>query len=1139
MGWFDTIFGSRQNTETSNTSTSSTSNNANNDARFQGFWDQYAKYASNPTGAQTAINDYQTNAANQLQTAGSFVLPGINTASQIAATGPSISTAQMWMSPYTQNVVDATRADFDTQNARDIARTNSRVQSMQGPNGSGGVLERQLARESQRRTQDPIIAGLYDKGWTQAVGQANQTANTQLAGVNAQYAGANAVANTGQAAFGAGQQIWQDQYKNNQSPYDVLAQMSSGWNPFLSAAGQTTNASGTQNSLTTSAPSPWKVGMNILGSLPFMGVATGGRIDAPAEFTRLPSNRDHGHGNAPRKEFHHRVMEAFDAVHQMRSRGGSVLPAYNGGGVIPDFETTVTPAPGVVGADPNWTAEVKKEPNDFQKFVAKQNAPGGLGYDQDLSAAAKVASDSQRQLMDWQSRVMPRADGGEVEGFADGGGPRWSTDGGLEFEPRDQGYESPMGLGMRTRDVGERPVIGQPYGPAERFDDPAPAEAPDNRTFLGKAQDYMKSFFPKAEGITAGREMTPFQRTGVMLSALGDMDVKGGALGLSKDKLDWMAADRDAQRVADQLARTQQAEHIALGYFPGKGQTIAGRAQSEAETTARLPEYAETGKTDWLGNKEKAWVNRRNAPPEAMAPAPDYGPNSPRPGAPGVPGVPRAGAGVQPQPPVRGMEVRPNGPATGDSPDRPMAAVTSPQEEQMFAEAYPGKYYVQKWTGRVVQAPDRFAPAPDPQQPRGSAANPVMVGRDDQIEAGTHYMTPNDPTVRIKNPDGTITRYAAAGTRSPNAEPLPAQRPPGPPLPPRTPQAGPPPPAAAPAQQPPAAGPPPPGAPPAPGQQPAATAPAAALPYSEAPAPPATPGVVPVNPGSNMDMNFEKQGMELYNALPKPVQMEVDAALSGRKPPPSGSAKNSTPNQRIMMIARAVDPTFDEALWGLRHKTYLDYSPGGKVGTQLSQASTAINHFAEVDKLAKKLQNSNIPFSTLVRHITNPIVGAAQQGEDGFAARENAFSTAADLAVKEAAKFLSGGQGGGVEERKALLDKLSSAKSYPQLKAAIHTIIEQMGGRAEPLATAYNRVMNTDRTKESFYSPDAQENLKSLHGHRTEFKSKTPIGQMGFDEINALPLDKLSDEQLAQTVARRQKLYDEKIEALKKSRGGP
>lgn len=174
-----------------------------------------------------------------------------------------------YVSPYTSQVIDATRANFAETNAQQqsqVLGNAAKVNALGGDRVS--VAQAELARQ-QKLAQDPVIAGMYDNAYTRALGavQADRSAAAQGAYTFGALAPSiqNAQIQGAQAQVGAGtieQQNQQQQLNANYQeylralafPYQQASFLSSSGLPAITAMG----GSGTGTTQTTTpGPSPF------------------------------------------------------------------------------------------------------------------------------------------------------------------------------------------------------------------------------------------------------------------------------------------------------------------------------------------------------------------------------------------------------------------------------------------------------------------------------------------------------------------------------------------------------------------------------------------------------------------------------------------------------------------------------------------------------------------------------------------------------------------------------------------------------------------------------------------------------------------------------------------------------------------
>ncbi len=279
-----------------------------------------------------AYGGQETAPINAQQTAG---IGAINTAQgNITATGAPISAAdiQKYEDPYTNQVIQATQADFDTQNARQQSQTTGNAAAQGALGGDRSAVAAALTAEGQTRAQAPVIAGLRSAGYAQGVNTAeNQQQQALRAGV-AGLQGAQSMVGAGtqeqQTQQAQDTQQRQDYYQQQGYPFQVAQWLASIDTGVGSQLGGTSTGTNTGTSTTQGpTPNPWTQVAGLGLSAASMFANRGGRVSGV-----------------------HRYAE--------------------GGGVGDDFNTQLSPA----------------DEQEFQAWKAI-NAPRDSGADYDLRGA--------------------------------------------------------------------------------------------------------------------------------------------------------------------------------------------------------------------------------------------------------------------------------------------------------------------------------------------------------------------------------------------------------------------------------------------------------------------------------------------------------------------------------------------------------------------------------------------------------------------------------------------------------------------------------------------------------------------------------------------------------------------------------
>lgn len=239
------------------------------------IWSKVSQVASQPytpyTGEMVAgLNPTQQAGVQGVTNAQGAAQPYFNQAADYARSGASAidpSQIDRYMSPYTQNVIDATRANFNENNAQQQSQITGNA-ALKGALGGDrvGVARAEAARQ-QKLAQDPVIAGMYSSAYDKALGAAQQDRSAQAQGAYTFGALAPSVQNAqiggAQAQIGAGGLQQQNEQQKLSAAYNqYLQQLAFPYQQagFLASAGLPAVAGmgGTSSGTTTQpGPNPW------------------------------------------------------------------------------------------------------------------------------------------------------------------------------------------------------------------------------------------------------------------------------------------------------------------------------------------------------------------------------------------------------------------------------------------------------------------------------------------------------------------------------------------------------------------------------------------------------------------------------------------------------------------------------------------------------------------------------------------------------------------------------------------------------------------------------------------------------------------------------------------------------------------
>lgn len=170
----------------------------------------------------------------------------------------------------------------------------------------------------------------------------------------------------------------------------------------------------------------------------------------------------------------------------------------------------------------------------------------------------------------------------------------------------------------------------------------------------------------------------------------------------------------------------------------------------------------------------------------------------------------------------------------------------------------------------------------------------------------------------------------------------------------------------------------------------------------------------------------------------------VKGLVDYKIPLPSGFALKTPWGQRILAAAVSYDPSFDSTQYNVRLQLKKGFN-SGKEATNIRGLNTAISHLETLDRKARELSNS---WSPTWNSVSNAMITAA--GDP----RVKGFDMAATAVESELAAVFKG-MGATDQEIKAWRANLNAAGSPRQLKEAIDTGIELLGGRLQALQSQY------------------------------------------------------------------------------------
>lgn len=206
---------------------------------------------------------------------------------------------------------------------------------------------------------------------------------------------------------------------------------------------------------------------------------------------------------------------------------------------------------------------------------------------------------------------------------------------------------------------------------------------------------------------------------------------------------------------------------------------------------------------------------------------------------------------------------------------------------------------------------------------------------------------------------------------------------------------------------------------------------------------------------------------------PNVVQTLANKIANYQAPPMTGTASKTPVGMAIQALAEQINPDYDANIYKQRTKTAQDFTPGGAVGTKLTQVQTAINHLAAMDDASTALGGVNAgPASGAL----NP-VNSWWNSQDPSVTDYKRYSS---MAGDEIAKFVAGGNGSTEGDRANQASLLSINQSPSARHNAAQAAVQVMFGKLEPIVDQYNQAYGTQKTVADFLDKSTQDNLQKL-----------------------------------------------------------
>ena len=195
---------------------------------------------------------------------------------------------------------------------------------------------------------------------------------------------------------------------------------------------------------------------------------------------------------------------------------------------------------------------------------------------------------------------------------------------------------------------------------------------------------------------------------------------------------------------------------------------------------------------------------------------------------------------------------------------------------------------------------------------------------------------------------------------------------------------------------------------------------------------------------------------------PESIEVRAQRIANYEAPMPSDSIQGRQPGwDEVAMRAKAINPDLDLGMQKNVVKMRSDLV-GGKAGQTLSSFTTAEHHLKYLDELVKNLpSNSDVQAQNSI---------AANLAKRFGYTNVTDFEAARKVVGDEVAKAIVGGTSGSLADREEIAKTFSTANTKKQLKSAIKTYKNLIGGKIEGIESQYSTLPKP--LKDKYFPPE-------------------------------------------------------------------
>jgi hypothetical protein len=203
----------------------------------------------------------------------------------------------------------------------------------------------------------------------------------------------------------------------------------------------------------------------------------------------------------------------------------------------------------------------------------------------------------------------------------------------------------------------------------------------------------------------------------------------------------------------------------------------------------------------------------------------------------------------------------------------------------------------------------------------------------------------------------------------------------------------------------------------------------------------------------------------------------IKAISEGRRQMPAISRNPNEYSQALIGFLHQYDKNIDGTVFPMRQRTANEFAVG-MAGKNLVAVNTLGTHMLELHTLSSEMKESGYPSYNALKNAVSR-QGFANEKQQALLGR---YDIAQKAIADEGAKVFAGQQSA-LADREEWVKQLAPTNSEAVIKEKLQQLSKLVGGRVQSLADQYNRGMRAKYTEKDFMSPETKHAYDTIMGY--------------------------------------------------------